>query len=185
MCFVFIIITHTVLKTSTFVSVCFSNSVLPSSLGDYHFRANLVEPFPQVWSLQVHSGLLPGAGDRRRARSCGLRALQQRVLALRWTGKRRDWHVWIAAQPSPKNKQSSLNNVLNFWTLYPELTVTFDFRSTQTWFTELTLCCRNLVWNTIKTNVWLGLGCCSRPPPHRDCLQQCTDDKLSLVVPRR
>lgn len=67
-------------------------SALPSSLGDNHFRANLVEPFPQVGSLQVHPGLLPGAGagagagDQRGAQRCGLRALQQRVLALRWTG---------------------------------------------------------------------------------------------------
>ena len=60
--------------------------VLPSSLCNNHLRANLVEPFPQVWSLQVHAGLLPGAGHRRRAHSCGLRALQQRVLALCCTG---------------------------------------------------------------------------------------------------
>lgn len=64
--------------------------VLPSGLGNDHFRADLVEPFPQVWSLQVHAGLLPGAGNRRRAHGCGLRALQQRVLALCCTGKRRD-----------------------------------------------------------------------------------------------
>lgn len=62
----------------------------PSSLGDNHLRANLVEPLPQVGPLQLHPGLFAGARHRG-ARSRGLRPLQQRVLALCCTGTERDF----------------------------------------------------------------------------------------------
>lgn len=51
-------------------------SASPSGLGDDHLGADLVEALPQVRALQVHAGV------RRRAHSSGLRALQQRVVAL-------------------------------------------------------------------------------------------------------
>lgn len=64
-----------------------SVSVSPSGLGNDHLGANLVEPFPQVRALQVHAGV------RRRAHCCGLRALQERVVALCCSGRRGDGDV--------------------------------------------------------------------------------------------
>lgn len=75
-------ITERNVSLSDFIQNIISWSLLPSSLGNDHFRAYLVEAFPQVCSLQVHACLLSAAGHRPRAQSCRLRALQQRVLAL-------------------------------------------------------------------------------------------------------
>ena len=109
--------------------------VLPSSLCNNHLRANLVEPFPQVWSLQVHAGLLPGAGHRRRTHSCGLRALQQRVLALCCTGgggKRRDKQRFINSGTNQSRPSVTHWKVLNLEAFFTKIQTRLDFKSTRT-----------------------------------------------------